>query len=360
MFDQNNNLKINSKIKDEYNVIFTENFQNQIIELIDEKDVLFIVDNSFYKLFSFDLIESLEKKKVLFIESGENAKTLDYIHKVIEKLITMNIKKNYIIVAIGGGVTQDIVAFISTILFRGIEWIFFPTTLLAQCDSCIGSKSSINFLNYKNLLGTFNPPKNIFIDLNFLETLSELDIKSGIGEMYHYFIPFNIEMAISLSSKYNDVLTNRKLLKYYILQSLKIKKTIIEVDEFDQNERHVFNYGHTFGHAIESITNYNIVHGQAVSIGMDLANFISLKLNLIEQNDFDKLHNILFQNIPEFKFNQKNIDAFIIALSKDKKNVEKKLGCILFDKTQSVRKHYIDIDEKLITWILSYSELSSI
>lgn len=352
-------LIIKSKIKDYYNLKFIEDLNITIQNLIIDECNLFIIDENVSKYFNHELNNLLLNSRILYIKSGENAKTLEYIQIVIEELININIKRNNKIIAIGGGVTQDIVAFISTILFRGIEWIFFPTTLLAQCDSCIGSKSSINFLKYKNLLGTFNPPTNIYINLKFLNTLSISDIKSGIGEMYHYFLPFNIDAAIELNNKYDEVIFNREILKDFIFKSLTIKKNIIEIDEFDKDIRHVFNYGHTFGHAIESISNYDIVHGQAVTLGMDLANFISFKLGLIDSNKFFILHEILKRNIPKFLFNDISLKNFLFTLSKDKKNINKKLGCILMDKNNNVNKHYIEIDEILENYIIEYSNLYS-
>lgn len=359
MYKSNNNIKIKSKIKESYTLNFVDDLDIVLSNLINNKNNIFVIDQTVSCNFKKSLITKFSNSRVLYINSGENSKTLDYIKITIENLIKLNIKRNDNLVAIGGGVTQDIVAFISTILFRGIEWSFFPTTLLAQCDSCIGSKSSINFLNFKNILGSFNPPNYIYINLNFLKSLTDLDIKSGIGEMYHYFIPFNLDTAICLNDMYDEVLNQRELLKEFIIKSLQIKKEVIEIDEFDKELRHVFNYGHTFGHAIESISNYQIVHGQAITMGMDLANYISLKLDLITLNDFNKLHNILFKNLPKFNFNNNNINFYFEALSKDKKNMANKLGCILIDKSFKIKKYFIDLDDNLKKWIIEYSEFYS-
>jgi 3-dehydroquinate synthase len=353
-------LTIKSKVKDYYNLNFIEDLNLTLTDLINDVNNIFVIDNNVSKTFNSNIIDLLKDSRIIYINSGENSKTLNYIQTIIENLLNLDIKRNNKIVAIGGGVTQDIVAFISTILFRGIDWIFLPTTLLAQCDSCIGSKSSINFIKYKNLLGTFNPPTNIYIYIKFLNTLSDADIKSGIGEMYHYFLPFNLEAAIELNNKYDDILNNRNILIDFIFKSLTIKKKIIEIDEFDKDIRHVFNYGHTFGHAIETITNYEIVHGQAITLGMDLANYISLKLNLINNNEFLVLHNILNKNLPKFLFTDQNIKEYIVALSKDKKNINTSLGCILISKDNNIKKYFIKIDELLTSYIFEYTKLYSI
>ena len=225
---------------------------------------------------------------------------------------------------------------------------------MGQCDSCIGSKSSINFDNYKNLLGTFNPPTEIFIYNSFLNTLSDSEIKSGLGEMLHYFLTDGIDLASSLSNNYNDLIVNRTNLIPFIKSSLKIKKRIIEIDEFDLSIRHIFNYGHTFGHAIEAISNYSIPHGQAITIGMDLANYISLKLNMLSKEDFNNMHSILIKNKPSYYINLDNIDLYCSALSKDKKNKGNNLGCILSNGPGNVKKVFLKIDFKLKKLILNY------
>ena len=144
--------------------------------------------------------------QLIIIDPKESNKNIEYSVVLINLLLEKNVRRNDILIAIGGGITQDLVAFISTILFRGLKWVFIPTTLLAQCDSCIGSKSSINFNNLKNLLGTFYPPQEIFICPEFLLTLPITEIKSGIGEMYHYFITKDLNLVHELNNNYKNYL----------------------------------------------------------------------------------------------------------------------------------------------------------
>ena len=351
-----NNLIINSKISGSYSVNFIRDL-NQQLKKIELNKSIFIIDKNVMDLFKEELILLNENTRLVIIESSEKNKTIEYCQFVIRKLIDLDVRINDQLIAIGGGITQDIVAFISSILFRGVEWVFFPTTLLAQCDSCIGSKSSINFDSYKNLLGTFNPPTNIYIYKGFLDTLTESEIRSGIGEMLHYYFTEGIELAEQITNQIEVLLSDRNKLDYFIVNSLRIKKKIIEIDEFDKSIRHIFNYGHTFGHALEAITNYSIPHGQAITLGMDLANYISLNLDLINSLQFEQLHNILWKNIPSFEFNDDNILSYVNALSKDKKNKGNKIGCILTNGPGLVEKKYIDNNEWLKQTILSYSKL---
>ena len=349
-------LIVNSKIAGSYKVEFINNLNTQLNE-INNSNSIYIIDSNVFNLFSEQLILIKDNSRVVILESSEKNKTIDYCQLVIRKLLALNVRKDDILVAIGGGITQDIVAFISSILFRGVNWNFFPSTLLAQCDSCIGSKSSINFDSYKNLLGTFNPPTNIFIYKDFLNTLTESEIRSGIGEMLHYYLTDGVELGEQITSQIDNLLKDRTGLEFFIKHSLRIKKKVIEIDEFDLSIRHIFNYGHTFGHAIEAITQYSIPHGQAITIGMDLANFISLEMQLLNLDQFNQLHNILLKNILRFEFNDNNILDYLKALSKDKKNKNNKIGCILSSAPGKVEKYFIDNDDWLKQTILKYSQL---
>ena len=212
------------------------------------------------------------------------------------------------------------VAFISSIFFRGIDWIFVPTTLLSQCDSCIGGKTSINFYGIKNQLGNFYPPNRIFVNFNFLKDISNRDLKAGLGEMSHfYFVSGNSDFLIF--DRYLKEAMNRRqdVIKKIIKRSLSIKKKFIEKDEFDKKERILLNYGHSFGHAIEKITNFKIPHGIAVANGMNIANFTSFKMNYISKNQFNKMSDTLDRLLGSDKLKKFKTDELIKALKKDKK-----------------------------------------
>ena len=140
-----------------------------------------------------------------------------------------------------------------------VEWNFVPTTLLSQADSCIGSKSSINCNNVKNVLGTFTPPKNVLIYSEFLKTLQLREIKSGIGEMLKVHAISGVDDFNSIKKVYKDLFKKQDIMLNKIYKSLIIKKKFIEIDEFDKGPRNIFNYGHSFGHAIERATNFKIL-----------------------------------------------------------------------------------------------------
>ena len=168
-----------------YKVNFIENLVESLNENLINGDVIimdvYIYDN--YKQFFKDF-----RKNIIFIKAHETKKSYEGVKEVISTLIENGFRKSNRLIAVGGGITQDVTAFIASILYRGVNWIFYPTTLLAQGDSCIGSKTSINFGKYKNQLGGFYPPENIYIYMDFLKSLPESQLKSGIGEMFHYFV----------------------------------------------------------------------------------------------------------------------------------------------------------------------------
>ena len=326
-------MKIKSSFKD-YNVSF------QSFDIEKEVYDCYIVDENVYRIYKSHF-KNITQKKLILIEANEKNKSYKRCFDYINQLIEAGVKRGNTICAIGGGVIQDIVGFVSSILYRGLKWVFYPTTLLSQCDSCIGGKTSINLDVYKNIVGNFNPPENIIIDLNFLKTLETCDIQSGIGEIIKvYFI--DKENRIS-HDKLKECIDKNFVDEEIILSALKIKKEIIEIDEFDKGIRNIMNYGHTFGHAIETMTNFEIPHGIAVGIGIDIANRVSLKSNASENlvDQFEVLKTYRKSNDKYYQiFSDKfDLQTYLNALSKDKKNLDSNsINCILAKKIGELSK----------------------
>lgn len=337
----------------EYGVSFVNDFTIPLKQAVEDGAFL-LCDSKVFDLYRDRILNVVAQDRCLVIKATETTKTLEQCKEIIERLVDCKIRRNHKLIAVGGGVIQDVTAFITSILYRGIGWLFFPTTLLAQGDSCIGSKTSINLGNNKNLLGNFYPPDHIYIDPAFLETLAVEDIKSGIGEMLHFYYYANSPYIPKLIGNYKTILSQRQLLMEYIRESLAIKKSVIEVDEFDKGERNKFNYGHTFGHALETITGYGIRHGQAVTVGMDLANYLSWQFGLLTQEKFDEMHAQLSINFPDYDFQACSMDYYFKALSKDKKNIGNNLGCILSAGSGGLLRQQIPFDDRLKETILSY------
>lgn len=336
-----------------YKVKFVDNVHSVIKDEIDEGDII-IIDNKIKNLYP-DLLKELNNNiSIISLDAHEGQKSYEGLMPIIQGLIDNGFRKNHKLIGIGGGIIQDITAFTASIMYRGVKWIFFPTTLLAQSDSCIGSKTSINFGEYKNQIGGFYPPHKIFINLDFLNTLSESDIKSGLGEMSHYFVVAGEKDFKDYKRDYQNVFTDKNILAKMISNSLRIKKSYIEIDEFDQKERQVFNYGHSFGHAIESLTNYSVPHGIAVSFGMDMANFISVKKKYLSMRIRLEIRELLEKIWSGFNINHLNVEHFAIALSKDKKNVGNELRLILCKDYGKVFKTSQILDNEFKSWLKEY------
>lgn len=264
----------------------------------------------------------------IVIDVSEEQKSFHNIGQVIEQLLALSLQKHSKLVAIGGGITQDITCFIANTFMRGIDWVFVPTTLLAQADSCIGSKSSINFGSYKNILGSFTPPKRVIISDKFLTTLTEQEIDSGIGEILKLYL---------VSGRLVDAETVKQNLTDHLYNALQIKRSFIEEDEFDRGRRNLLNYGHCFGHAIESATNFGIPHGIAVSMGMDMANLLSLRHGILDVEKYCLMHNVLKTNYKKYSLNKLDFSKVYTAMSKDKKNTGTKFNIIISNGDQLVK-----------------------
>ncbi|MBK8973253.1 MAG: 3-dehydroquinate synthase [Hahellaceae bacterium] len=310
----------------EYKVSFAP-FEEILSSEISPGDVL-LVDENVLGLYPaiYDCVRGIDK---IVVRPGESAKEYHVIGEVIEKILAFGFSRNNRLIAIGGGVTQDITGFIAGILFRGVTWFFFPTNLLSQCDSCIGSKTSVNFNDLKNQLGSFYPPAHIIIDFRFLNTLEKKEILSGIGEMLHYFLVDGQDELDKIEDDVRMAVVSCRELPKLIFKSLSIKRQMVEVDEFDRGPRNIFNYGHSFGHALETVSHYSVPHGIAVSYGMDLANLFSAKKGYITMSLRNRIRRILAHVWAETTLNLVDADDYLAALRKDKKNIDQQIKVIL-------------------------------
>ena len=313
-----------------------------------------VVDEALERLHGRRLAALAGRQRVIRVAADEETKTAEYALHVVEQIVAIGFRRNERLVAVGGGVVQDLTGFIASVLYRGVDWVFYPTTLLAQADSCIGGKTSINVRGFKNLLGTFHPPARIVLDTGFLETLPPRELRSGIGEMLHYFLLADWEAAQAIAVGYDDLLADVRRLVPFIRASLEIKKKVIEVDEFDRGPRTLFNYGHTFGHALESASDYAVSHGEAVAWGMDLANELSWRLGMLDEPTLDRMRRVLTRCLPSYILPEERLDRYFAALHRDKKHTASTLVCILSRGPGRMEKVELPADERLRTTVTDY------
>lgn len=340
--------------------VYGVSFMPGAIEALNNNPIenaVYIVDGNIARLYEKRLPNILNSGRTLIIEAVETNKSLDKIPHYVESLVKLGAKRKQPLCAIGGGIIQDIACFLASVFMRGLPWVFYPTTLLAQADSCIGSKSSINCGDIKNILGTYNPPKRISIDTDFLETLESQCIQSGVGEMLKVHAIDSPDSFDRIAGDYDKIFNHRSVMQKYIHDSLLIKKKLIEIDEFDEGPRNVMNYGHSFGHAIESATNYFIPHGVAVTIGMDLANYVAVELGSTTAGNFQRMHGVMKKNYSTFY--RTKIDTFLLlaALAKDKKNTSMQLRLILPDMAGNITSGLYNNDKTLTTAVVKYFDM---
>lgn len=302
---------------------YTVHFDKNAIAKLNKKvpdDSHFIIDERVAQLYAAKLPNVLMSPSLLRLPATEESKSLDRFPAYFEHLVEHGVRRDHTLIAIGGGIIQDINCFIAATLMRGVSWKLYPTTLLSQADSCIGSKSSINTAGAKNILGTFTPPDEVYISTQFLETLAEEDIRSGVGEILKVHAIAGPDHFDRLATDYSRLFNDPAIMGHYIRRALEIKQPFVEEDEFDRGPRNIFNYGHSFGHAIEAATNFTIPHGLAVTMGMDMANFLAYRVEYGSEETFARMHPTLRSNYRGYETLAVPVEPFLTALAKDKKN----------------------------------------
>ena len=313
-------LEVNIKSAQKNYPIFINNhdiekLKDEIFDYIGDKNFVVIISREVYKLYSNIL--KFPKEKIFILKDGEKEKNIKNYAKILDFTLKNHLTREDAIIAIGGGVVGDLAGFVASTYMRGINYIQVPTTLLACTDSSVGGKTAINTSYGKNLVGSFYQPNSVFINVNFLKTLDERQFKSGLGEVIKYgFIEksFLCNEELNLMNFFNenaqkildfDILTLADLIKICI----KLKISVVNQDEKEKGLRKILNYGHTYGHAIEKITNYRkYTHGECVICGILFAlNFAFKNGKIDKEYKFlceDLVSKFNFPKIPQFDTNK--------------------------------------------------------
>jgi 3-dehydroquinate synthase len=331
-------------------VSFIDDF-SFLYSLFKDPRTIVITGKDFYKLYR-KIFCDLPYKKLIVVPLSEKTKTLKTVIRLYRNLLDLPYKKNLTVVSLGGGINQDVVGFLAATLYRGIRWIYVPTTLLAQADSSIGLKTSLNLDSYKNIVGTFYTPKEIYISVYFLKTLSEVDFHSGVGEVLKLML-MDKRVKDKLPSIEKNILTLIKRedmdsLKRIIRKTINIKLSYMKGDEFDYGKRNLLNYGHEIGHALESACNFVIPHGVAVLYGILFANQVSFQRDWIAEKHFDLINKIVKSAFPKslrIKKEYFNIQKILLGMRMDKKREGNDLVLVLPQKDLSLIK-ITDFKEK--------------
>ena len=296
--------------------------------------------------------------KAVFVEATEQNKSLDASPALIEQMRKSGANRQTHMVAVGGGIIQDLSAFIASVYMRGLNWSYVPTTVLAMVDSCIGGKSSINVGPYKNLVGTFHPPQRVLIDPALAETLPADQRASGLIEAVKICFCRGEESFRRHLSFGPAVDMSTEALEKVIINSLQAKKWFIEIDEFDKKERLLLNFGHTFGHAIEGATHFAVSHGIAVGLGilcaLEFERLRGVSYTGVERvNELEEHLEGMISQVPDLKspLAAMSVDDVVERFGSDKKHGREHYTLILVAENGDVVLRKIDRTSETTTAI---------
>ena len=300
-------------------------------------------------LFGFDLMTVLNESgfncDFITLPVGEASKSLNEFSRVISQMVEFGCDRKTTIIALGGGVVGDVSGFVASSFMRGIDYYQIPTTLLAMVDSAIGGKTGINIAEGKNLVGAIYQPKGVLIDPVILESLSKEEVMAGLGEVIKYGAIWDKAFLIDISTWLEDI--DSFPFEDAIRKSCKIKAEVVSKDEREGDLRRILNFGHTIGHALESHLGYGkIRHGEAVSLGMKCAGFISQKLNLLSKEELSTLNQTI-NRLPLPQLPHINGNHLMPFIKTDKKSEKGVLNFVLLDGLGNAISS-TDVTEELI------------
>ena len=321
----------------------THYFEDNAIEMLgkqietyksEEKSLFIMCDDNtakhclslLYSYYHFDFLHH-----TITVRVGEETKNIKALSHIYKMLSSCGANRNSILFCLGGGVVCDIGGFVAATFMRGIDCVLIPTSLTAQIDASIGGKNAVNLDTTKNLVGVFRQPDAIFTIPEFLETLPEKEIFSGFAEMLkHGLIADKTYWKKLIKITNSSQIIDTELIK----KSIQIKTAICDRDPYEKNERKKLNFGHTIGHALESLAldnNYKLSHGEAVALGMMTETHISYQKNMIREEDFKSITKSLQKFFQPFDIDRKNYNSIFYYLHKDKKNDNNGLNFTLLD-----------------------------
>ena len=336
-------VKIPACPKSSYTIAIDNDFLSsvlsQIKKLLPGKELFLITDANIAKTKHLkNLLGKENIPRFIISPAGEKSKNINTVTKIIEQMEKKSLGRDCAVIALGGGTVGDIAGFVAAIYKRGVPVIQIPTTTVAQADSAIGGKTGVDSSISKNAFGIFKNPAAVFIDVSTLKTLDEKQFNSGLVESIKHAMIADANYLTYLQKNLKDILARKqKPLEYIAVKNCKIKAAVVRSDPYEKNKRRILNYGHTIGHAVESASNYKLLHGQAVAIGIVAANIIEQKLGLGGKKRLAVLKKLFGRLNISLKI-PKNITKrqILDIISRDKKAVQKWPLFVLLEKTGKV------------------------
>ena len=315
-----------------YDIIFadwdSEIFENTVAAFDRGGKIITVSERSLQKLYP---LTAYRYGELFLLQGTEEHKSMEEIERLLDFAVEQQCDRKSMFIAFGGGIVGDMTGFASAVFMRGIDFIQMPTTLLAMVDSSVGGKTGVNLSSGKNLAGAFHQPKAVLTDVHFLETLPEREIRNGLGEIVKYGVGLDRELFEKLE-KNTDKLNSLDLEFYQeiIYDCCAIKCRIVQNDEKEHGMRALLNLGHTFGHAVEAVSHFEITHGEAVAIGLVCAGELALKLGLWQSEDLKRMRDLMQKlNLPVSLRKEWKFDDLMSAMLHDKKTESGKLKIIV-------------------------------
>ena len=306
-----------------------------LVDSIPAAQVLIVSNETVASLYLSKLEQALasKQKRVLILPDGEEEKSLSTLSKIVDELVAAGFHRDACLVALGGGVIGDLTGFAAACYQRGIDYVQVPTTLLAQVDSSVGGKTAVNHPKAKNMIGAFHQPLCVLADTDTLATLPEREFSAGLAEVIKHGLILEDAFFCWLEDHIADVLAqNPDALTYLVRRSCEIKAAIVAEDELEKGRRALLNLGHTFGHALESLSGYGKwLHGEAVAIGIAMAARTSMELGMIKSVDCDRIQSLIIQAELPVTASGIEPDALIELMRIDKKARAQGLKMVLLE-----------------------------
>jgi 3-dehydroquinate synthase len=322
-----------------YDILIGSGIRKQVGKLLksvfEPSRVIVITHPSINELYGEEVVTNFIQQgwttDIIEVPEGESSKSLSQAEKLYDHLLELNCDRKSVLVALGGGVIGDLVGFVAATYQRGIPFIQVPTTLLSLVDSSVGGKTAVNHPKGKNIIGAFYQPRLVVADLETLQTLSQKEYRAGLAEVVKYGVIADVKLFEFLETNYKEIINlDHNFLTHIVETSCAIKANVVEKDERESHYRMILNFGHTFGHAIESLTEYSqFVHGEAVAIGMVLATKLSYSVDKCSKDVPKRLENLLKNLGLPVDMPALNSSEVIKSLYHDKKTVENKIKFIL-------------------------------
>lgn len=334
-------MNLKNKRDDSYDIIIGKGLASIPRELTGSGDVskyFVITDSNVEKLYRKKFLNLLGPSglrfHVLTTPAGEKTKNRSVKEKLEDRMLMLGGDRDSAVIAFGGGMVGDLAGYTASTFMRGIPYIQIPTSLLSQVDSSIGGKVAVNHPAGKNLIGAFYQPRKVFIDTDTLTTLPRREFRSGMAEVIKYAAIMDRELFSFLENNHRNISDlRRSSVLRLVSRCCELKKNVVEKDERESGLRRILNFGHTIGHALESLSAFGLTHGEAVAIGMASEARLSVRLGLMRRDDLERLLRLIkLYRLPTLFPDKTGIRRLMSATSRDKKSRNGSVGYTLLER----------------------------